>query len=779
MRTSDSPFDVLNKTRRLSRSSQFVRSGGGVAGPNSTITSLTIMGATPLLDATGDWGDATARTGVNGAGWIGRVIMPRDVTDPLFDPTKISITVSDAGFSAANVAANYTRTIRGGKILRRQYPAQASPQSQRCDIDGTRNTGSGAYFMVYFTLIGDNAEFATIYSTSTIVSASASAGYYGTAAAGSIATRTNNSTRAVPSPITAWVTRQHDLITGSFDVEATVFHKHGQFGQMVAGVRFWAEDSQGTPNVTPNVDTSTPVLSSVMTQGYKPEVYKATLSPTNLTQADLCYCFMIVYPWIGPAWSLKVNRADAGATTLTTLAPMVPLRVLNDKAGTWTGAHAAVKTGAAGGTVQATRALAETTPFPTIADATTALPAWNNTNKGHNTHDGSTVWLMDNAGVDIEYSTGGINASLATSGACWTRIRPSPSNTAVASVKIDSGGQNMPKFLSWESNIRQVTTSSFYGNVANTQVAYQNCTLTWVSIGFAQCIDYEQLPILHNVSVSGQFFPAGYNVGTVMNTAAQTGNSRSTQMPCAIGSRFYNSAMAEDVNTLDGRVYANNQFLGLTATAVSNKVGHGVTVPVVKGVALVQNVFESFANASSVLVYISGDGSVQPVDNILNIYNTAIGDRTNECYADVAGAVGVIKYVTSRFNLNQEVNTKSDIFSTNYTSGNWAFVNGVDRWEVNIRSTGGSDSVTPPAVGAWVGEYWGNSQYSVGAANVTFTDNKSASGTNVGNGTYTLTGGSNAAYNVVPSTKAALKFDMAGAARLNGGTGAAGAYERP
>jgi hypothetical protein len=743
----------------------------GAAVPASTITSLTIMGPSPLLDATNDYSDATARIGVNGNGWVAKAVMPYLALQN-FDPTKISIVVSDAGFSAANVTASRTRTIRGGRVLRRQYAAQTSKQQSNNGID----------FTVYFSLIGDNAEFATVYdsSTSTLVSATAATNFYGGAAAGTIAGLVNSSTRAAPAPLTAWVTRQHDFITGNFDVEAAVYHKHGAFGQMVAGVRFWAEDSQGTPNSTPNVDTNAPVLSTVMTQGFKPEVYKATLSPTNLTQADLCFVYMIVYPWVGPAWSLKVNRADPGATIINTLAPMVPLRVLNDKSVAWTGAHAAVKVGAAGpGSVQATRALAEqaANQFQTIAAALAALPAWNNTNKGHNTHDGSTVWLLDDGGVDIEHSTSGIAGGTATSGKCWTIIKPSPSNTAVASVKIDGGVTYVPPLLSWEANVRQVTTNAFYGNAALTPIAYRNCTLTWVSTGFGQTLGYQQLPIQHNVTVGGQFLPEGYHVGTLMTTLAQS-SDRQSQSPCAIGSRFYRTIVYEDVNTLDGRVFANNQYLGMTAGG--NSIGLGNAKAVVKGIAFVQNVVENYASTNP-NVTIAGDSSSVAVDNILNIYNTLAGGRSNTGYADVAAAAGVLKYLTSRFNLNQQVNSKSDMFGQPAQGtgrvGNWAYINGVDRWELSLKPDAAGNTTTGD--GYWNGELWANPQHiNVGVANVTFTLDASNDGTNVGNGTYTLTGVTNAAYNGIPANKAALKFDMAGIARLNNGTGAFGAYER-
>ncbi len=45
-------------------------------------------------------------------------------------------------------------------------------------------------------------------------------------------------------------------------------------------------------------------------------------------------------------------------------------------------------------------------------------------------------------------------------------------------------------------------------------------------------------------------------------------------------------------------------------------------------------------------------------------------------------------------------------------------------------------------------------------------------------GTYSLIGGTNAAYDQVSAGEAMLAYDIAGGARENDGTGAAGCYER-
>jgi len=107
-------------------------------------------------------------------------------------------------------------------------------------------------------------------------------------------------------------------------------------------------------------------------------------------------------------------------------------------------------------------------------------------------------------------------------------------------------------------------------------------------------------------------------------------------------------------------------------------------------------------------------------------------------------------------------------------------LNGVDNWDVALDGdSNGTPGASVPAEGAWLGEYWANPTMTfVGRANVTFTNDLSTYGGNTGGGTYSLTGASNAAYATVPAGFSAFKFDIAGVARKNDGTGAAGAYER-
>lgn len=305
--------------------------GGG--GPASAITSLEIVGPT-LLDATGDYGDAGSRVGVNGNGWVAKVTVPY-LVGQTFDPTKITINLSDPGYDATGTTT-VTRQVRGGVILRRQYNAQASLQQ----------SNNGVTLTVYFTLTADGAGFSTVHQGTTLVSANAASGFYGASASGSISSLTNSSTVAYAKPLFAWLQRHHTLVgAGGLYVEGVAYHAYGMNGRQVARVEYIGKDSQVTPNVTATQPTSTPILSTLLTKGQKPECYAATIPVTALTQADLCFVNAKVYPWIGDSSAVLDVTADGVGVTgnFFTANPQTPLRFVNDKAGTWGNTHASVK----------------------------------------------------------------------------------------------------------------------------------------------------------------------------------------------------------------------------------------------------------------------------------------------------------------------------------------------------------------------------------------------------------------------------------------------------
>lgn len=740
------------------------------ATPTSVISALVIQSSSGIdPSAVADAGNGV---GIEGNGWVAKATVPY-LAATTFDPTKIVLTVTDPGYDGTGTTV-VTRTITGRAILRRQYPNQASLQATQVSTN----------LEVYFSLSDD------IYAGSTVTDAQAEAGFYGASQHGEIASVTNSSTLAYEKPLFAWLNTQHERATGStFPVEAVAYHRRARNGRQVARIEFIAKDAQGTPNVAATQTVSATALSSIQTKGQIVEAWKASIPLTALTQGDLCQVNAKVYPWIGD--SSAVLDLEAAGVAWPTASPQTRLRFLNDKTGAYGGAIAFVRAGASGGTVSLTEAMARAAPFPTINGALTAIRTFNNANRGHNDHSGGVIYLMDNGsgGAVAHQLTNGMSG--VTAGQCWTEIRPDPS--AVGAVSFTLGGYfDTAGLLKWVVNTTQATGGFFDGGPSNGNVmqAWENQTITIsgasVPINYQCGLTYCRNVTINGVATRDNTLLAGYST-TRTQTALALGHMIPAATPTTavfpfvmIGSRLDGVLVGEtdlaNVDAQDGRVIANNRIDDLRDACV---FGHTVTLT--KGIAIVQNVFERASVASSPCLQIAADGAVQAVANVVEQYNTVVGERTNRAYSDVAGAMNVKKKITSRFNLWHQYNIKSDTYVTDTTVsgrvGNWRARYTVG-FEGNISLTGSAQGTTPAANGSsWLGEAWPDTGSNVTAAAVTFTDNKSGSA-NPGGGTYSLTGGSNAAYGRVPAGSAGLAFDLAGVARLNNGNGAAGAYER-
>lgn len=750
----------------------------GSDAPGSDISSLEIMDGTALdPSAVADAGNGI---GVDGNGWVAVAVMPY-LAATTFDPTKISLEVSDPGYDASGTTT-VTRTITGRAILRRQYPNNAS----------LLHSNDGTDYTVYFSLSDD------IYAGSTIISATAASGFYGAAADGAVGSVQNNATLAYPKPLFAWLNLQHERAgAGGLAVEAVAAHQHARNGRQVARIDLIAKDAQVVPNVAATQVAAAPSLSAFQTQGQIVEAYKATIPVTALTQGDICQVNAKVYPWIGDASAVLDLEVDGLAWP--TANPQTPLRFLNDKTGGYGGAHVAVKAGAVGGTVQSSYASAITTPFPTVNAALAALPAWNNTNKGHSDHSGAIVWFMDDgAGGAVAHAPTANMGSIAV-GKCWTEMRVDPAATGAVSLLM-SATRTVPSLLRWMLPITHTAGNGLDGGAStpnNVMVAHDGNTITYAGSGVM--ISYRcGLIYQRNVTISGmtgasQHMMSGQSTNRIqtalaLGVLAEDSTVDSSVQPFAlIGCRFKRMHLIENNyasvpawDSQDGMFVQNTLFRDVRAASVlGNRFAY------VRGLALLQNVFERANVGSSPALQLGADSTVQPMANVVMAYNTIPGEtsecRFNVAYTDVAGSVGVKKTVTLRFNLVAEYNTKRDPFATVTTVsgrvGTWR--NGYTVSHLgNVSVLGSAGGSAPNADGStWLGEAWPAATYNVGAGSVTYTNDQTGA-SNPGGGTYTLTGGSNAAYDAVPAGMAGLGKDLAGITRMNDGNGAAGAYER-
>lgn len=744
----------------------------------SAITSFAVQNAT-LLDVDGEG------YGINGNGWIVKAVLPF-LAGQTFDPSKITITLEDPGFDATGAATTRTRVVRGTELVRRQFPNNTSR------LGGQNGSDFEAFFAVSDT----------IFSGTTILSVDCAAGYYGASEAGAVTAGaiSNLSTRAYPKPLFAWLNIQHERATGSsFPVEAVAYHKFGMFGRMVACIQFIARDAQATPNVAATQTAAAPSLSSFQTQGNIVEAYKASIPLAALAQGDVCQVNARVFPWIGDAAS--VLDLDTDGIAWPTARPATRLRFLNDKTGAYGGAIACVRATATGGTVQADLATARTTPFPTINAALTAVAAFNNANKGHNDHGGATIYIMDDgAGGAVAHALiANIAVALGTTALCWTEIRADPANTAAATITHGTN-RTVCRLLRWRVSITVIASASFDGgnNNGNVMAAFEDGAITHTA--GSQPLNYRcGLTYLRNLTTSftsgNQSIYAGFgttrtqaalilgclNVGSVAGQAAKPWAIIGT---FGVGVSEVDPVALPNLDINDGAVIVNNALLRKSADTE-----FAASQAYVAGIAFVQNVHERSTVGSAPNLQFGADSTVRPMDNILEFYNSIVGERGNECYNDVNAAKGVAKKLFAKFNIWDNINSKADVFTHPTDGQSSGRVGAFERLysvgcEGNVSLTGSAGGSTPEVNGgSWLGMSWPNASYNVGRAAVGFTDPKANNYPNAGDlgaggGTYSLTGTTNAAYNQVPAGGAMLGFDIAGVARRNDGTGAAGAYER-
>lgn len=768
---------------------------GGGGAPSSAITSLEVMGATPLLDATDDYGDATVRPGVNGNGWVVKVTVPY-LVGQTFDPTKIVLSPIDPGFTESGTTT-VGRTVRGTKVIRRQYSANASPQS----------ANDGITFTVYFALAD------LIYDSARAISltATAEAGFYGASQAGAVANVVNSSTRAYLKPGGGWLTLQHESCgAGGMYVEFYATSRYMRNGKPVPRVEIIGKDAQGTPNVAATQTVTSTTISTTLTQGQPPDCYAATIPVTNLTQSDLCRANAKVYPWIGDAAAVLDLEVDGVNPTgdWVTACPQTVLRFLNDKTGGYTGAHAAVKAGAVGGTVQASRALAVTTPFPTWTAAKDAVITYNNANKSHNDMGGAKIWMMeDSLGTGANHSTAnsGITADFHTSVAGKTWLETLVDTDATGSVIMTMATTRIAADLcKWNIRIHHTAGNGFNANSGdnNKRIAFTSAVdLTGTTAGapinyqFGLCC-LQNLDIIFGGSTASNRTPGvgfssakmqlAYFCGVVSTDA---GASPGPSPYFAVGNytrRFtFSGADTTAIPTMasqDGLVFANNKSFDMRNTCVW---GHRDTLT--RGLFLIQDIFERCIDTSAPAIQLGGDGHITPFDNVVVGYITIPGGdngwtRFNHAYTDANGAVGISKRDYLLYCILGQYNCKTEIFNgatlNKGRNGNWEVIYTVGHaGNVAFGSSNGDGTVND--TGSWLGSYWQTDSIADASTGdgVTYVDDNSG-GSGTGEGDYKPNGASNEAYDRVPAGFAGLAHDINGVSRLNDGTGAAGAVER-
>lgn len=723
--------------------------------------------------------DPVSGVGPDGSGWVAEVTLKGIVnTAGTLDATKLVLNVSDPGYTTAGGTTTVTREIRGIAHVRRQAP---NGNSRMITTDGTD-----------LTLLIALQDW--VYAGTTITSAAIESGFYTDSVASSAPVITNASAFAYRKPIVGWINPQHERSTANTHaVELVAFHREARAGQQVACVKIQATD--GTNTGTESL-VSVPVLSTRVTQGFKPEVWAADVDMSTLTNGAVCHVNAKVYPWIGDSSAVMDLAAD-GIAWPTSL-PATRLRVVCDRTGAYGGAYAYVQNGAVGGTVSATPATAKAAPFPTIAAAQTAMAAWNNTNRGHNNLDGGTIRLMDNAGADYTHQFSSFASNAVK---CYVTIEKDPESTAVVGLQCanPSGFSNGPALVKYKGLKLERPTTVLYNfittnttaDAVRTLICVEGCTFgDFSSKRFVYY--YHHKYYLNNTYASAtDIVLNGENSGSGINIASLIGSTgpglfTSCNPKLMVGNNLPTLYTGVDNNASGdgdhGKILYNNKAFGIShnkTTANTLNIGY----------ANVQNVCEVTGGSHPMPMF--QDGDLTQVSNAVCMHNVAVGERWSRYYNDTG--VRVLKLGVDRYNVWDNSNFKDDRVIAGGT-GAWAYGYGVGNFgNVGLFGDVGRTSTAMPhndnAGSPWAGNavhpttkfnltnaaYGGLTQ----AQAMDLFQNYTVAPRAVPalGGDYRPKAATKAVFQTIPSGMGALRYDLLGNLRRQDGTGCCGAYE--
>jgi hypothetical protein len=794
--------------------------GGAAAAavPVSDITEAEILGATSLAADGG-----APSIGIDGDGWVLRVRTTTLAGGSSPDPTKFTVTVQDAGYSAANVATTVTRTLTPTACLRRPANGTTMPTSttdpqalaiQSGNVIAPGSLSVGVDVDWYLTL----PDY--IYPGSS-VSVSVAAGWYSTAAHGSGPAVTNSAARAYPQPKFGFINTPHERVeASSYAVElACNGHRHAMNGRAVAGVELWARD--GTNNGTA-VAVNDTTLSTLQTNGNIEEVFAATVSLTGVNDTDgsttvgagVQYIDGYIYPWIGPRYQISVDGA-----AWPTPQPCTILTFVKDTAGKYGGAIAYVNPAGAGASPAVSRtpaanyAAAKVSAYATHAAARTAIAAFNNGTAGrpaspitHNDLGGARIEMLDNDGASQTFELAGTISEAA--GNCWFDTIDSTLNAAscyydqvtatvrqvntltrfkMACVRDQAAGiigcgtagntQDNALMLAWEARPGASSSDITISGGGSSPWVRQ------VGLFYQRNLNYPSGATGANVAALGVEGTSGFRCAKAIGiTYPFNASTVPTLTPYMLvgyrGRGLLTDPSTTTQTTNDGFVISNctlnnqasaNNFITLWTMTRGFYIGQSV-VEFTAG----QDFGPAGASTATLAVR---DGIIDYVTLPQAIAGAAVEDvgRLNHAYSDGSGSRGRVVEIVMNYCASARIATKTDTFAFfNGGSITGCVLNLPTAYNVGCR--GNSVMISRPdsftASDFWRKVIDDKSQQNIG--NVGWSNNQAGIG-QPGGGSYVPT--DTKLKSRVATGSGRRKYDQAGSLRLTDGTGYGGALE--
>ena len=687
----------------------------------------------------------------------------------------IVLDVSSQSYDATGAQTTISRSVVATAYLRQEYP------------NGTlrEETTSGSDFTTVYSL----SE--RIYSGDTINSATiAAAAFTDNGSGGSLASNsggvnsvTNSSGLAYPLPQAVWLTPPLERATSSsWAPRLLVMHRYARNGTPVRAVKFSATD--GTNTVTSTVTALT--TGQYSASGLYANWYQPSWNLSTLTNGVLITIDATIYPWVGDEFQLSVD-----GDTYETSANITVLKALYDGTGAFGTIYAYVD-GVGGGTPAANTnaATAAANPFASISAAATAAITLNNSTYSRNNLSGVTIRIP--AATTIT-GLGADTMDGLAEGDLPLLIEGVNQSTSIYENAATNTNNDIPGKIKWKNLTmrRHATGGSIIGfqgknNVANAFIC-------------------EDVIFSDNGAgvYSGWLYRVGrqYFVNCSGNRAGQgqllSTNTQGTAL--VVGSTFVPVGLYNSVACKELGISTTNGITPHTATPVLgnysgcvvafNHVGVsgvssigiyiGETNYGAKGISVVGNIVEGYGALSSSAMYFSADTDVTQITNAIEAMNTVVGERTNIAYQDTGTSL-VLKEIVSKHSIHYRWNLKSDYFTTSgNTIGNWATRHGVDGG-YSLIINGSSDTEIAPDYNHWLGEALGDSKNefprgTLGPGTADFVNDNSNTGSDDGNGDYSLGGSTTAPQ--IPAGMTMFAVDLLGHAIPTDGTARAGARQ--
>ena len=587
--------------------------------------------------------------------------------------------VTGTGFTSSGGGTTPTRLMWGTYRWRQPYPNNASP-------DESANGGN----VIIRVALNDD-----IYTGETVVAQIAAASYTDTVPHANLGCTTstcpavtNNSSLAYPSALARWATVPYQRVTGAFAIEAVAFDKpqsltYGGFGfpSSIAGVATTCTDGTNTVNVLANETVSntgglvTPTGIAMGSPGMDKNavtVYAANYNASSFIQADQLTCNFTIYPAVGTTSPNGVLTSATGITTPTEkLAPLYLLACPSGATGQCAQPAAAIDptngvTEAATDCtptfqceVYATLALAEAAyasstaaSYKTIGDAAKACKNYNNANNGHSDPGGCIEYLETGTNV----YPGVVPASNLGAQKTWAVLTGVPGTCGSGAAAITSATGTTSPLNVGLLEVTSICLTSSSATLMTDQTASGSTDTVWVDndvinhtgstdsfyqwyLGYATRNTIVAIPSygfgpqstsrpMFNMCRGNAAPTASHTTGVQCSFYAVLGNTNITATYISHQNLFGG-------NPSDGSILAYNGYFNLDDANSWNLQDLG-GVPVVTGIAIIQNVAETTVGSTPPMAEVFDQG-YENSNNILQFYNTIVGNRYDGQYNYTAG----------------------------------------------------------------------------------------------------------------------------------------------